>query len=298
MPASTTTAPNMPAPVFRGYDQAALDRAYDQHVWAANADAVVARYGTASATVRSRLDRRADIAYGATPAEMLDVFPARQSAAPVQVFIHGGAWRLLSKDESCFAAETFVQAGACFVALNFANIPAVRLPDMVDQVRRGIAWVYRNIANFGGDPARLFISGHSSGGHLAAMALVTDWSEHGLPADVIKGGLCASGMYDLAPVMLSARRHYLGLSAAEIATLSPIRHLDRIACPVIVARGGPESPEFIRHADDFAAALGPRLDRMIVCQDHNHFEVVETLASPHTGLGQAVLRQMGLSPAG
>ena len=284
----------MAAFVFRDYDQAALDRAYDQGVWAANAAEVVARYGTASAKVRARLVCHRDVPYGPSPAEMLDIFPAARPGAPVQVFIHGGAWQLLSKDESCFAAETFVRAGACFVALNFANIPAMRLPEMVAQVRRGLAWVARNIAAYGGDPSRLFLSGHSSGGHLAAMALVTDWAEHGLPADTIKGGLCASGMYDLTPVMLSARRHYLGLSPVEIAALSPIGQLDRIACPVIVGRGGPESPEFIRHADALAAALGTRLGGMVVCPAHNHFEVVETRASPNFGLGQAVLRQMGL----
>ncbi len=285
----------MAARVFRDYDQAALDRAYEQGVWAGNAAEVVARYGSASAVVRSRLRCHRDVPYGVTAAEVLDIFPAARPGAPVQVFIHGGAWQLLSKDESCFAAETFVQAGACFVALNFANIPAVRLPDMVAQVRRGLAWVARNIAAFGGDPARIFLSGHSSGGHLAAMALITDWSAHGLPAYTIKGGLCASGMYDLAPVMLSARRHYLGLTDAEIAALSPLRHLAQLACPVLVGRGGPESPEFIRHADAFATALAGRLAGQVICPAHNHFEVVETLASPHFGLGQAVLRQMGLA---
>ena len=99
----------------------------------------------------------------------------------------------------------FINAGAHYVALDFIAIKEAGgdLGTMAAQVRRGIAWVHRNAASFDGDPERIFIGGHSSGGHLCGVALVTDWQkEFGLPENAVKGGLCMSGMYDMTPVRL------------------------------------------------------------------------------------------------
>jgi len=225
------------AKVYLNYDQEELDRNYDQRAWAPNADETIARWITGSAAARSSLRHRANLAYGSTEDERLDIFPAARAGAPILVFIHGGAWRSLSKEDSCYAAPAFVAAGVNFVALNFANIPKVRLPDMVAQVRRGVAWVYRNARELGGDPNRLYVAGHSSGGHLAASVLVTDWRTHRLPNTIVKGGLCISGMYDLEPVILSARSSYVKLSKQEEMELSPARHLYALSCPVAIAYG-------------------------------------------------------------
>src|SRR5262249_53795719 len=127
---------------------------------------------------------------------------------------------------------------------------------IADQIRRAIAWVHRNAAGFGGDPDRLYLGGHSSGAHLAAVALTTDWpGSFDLPADVIKGGMCSSGMYELAPVRLSHRSSYVDFTDAMVAALSPIRHLDRLRAPLIVSYGTDETPEFQRQAREFAAAV-------------------------------------------
>jgi arylformamidase len=280
--------------VFRDLTQEELDRAYDQRQWAPNAQEVIARYGTESAKARSRLRVIADLAYGPSPEETLDIFPAAKSAAPIHVFIHGGAWRMLSKAESCFAAPAFVDAGIHFVALNFANLPQVRLPEMAAQIRRAIAFVHQKASTFGGDAEAITISGHSSGGHLAGVVLTTDWMRYGLPADAVKGGLCASGMYELEPVLLSARSSYVKLDAAEAAALSPIRHLDSIRCPVSIAWGALESPEFKRQGEEFARALAKagKLRGEVVLPGFNHFEVVESLASREGALFQEVMRLM------
>jgi arylformamidase len=283
------------AKVFLDYTQEELDRAYDQRVWAPNAAEVIKRYATTSAEVRSRVARRADLAYGPTADEVLDVFPAG-AGAPMLVFVHGGAWRAGHKDEYSFPAETIVGAGAHYVALNFANIPAVRLPDMAAQLRRAVAWLYRNAAAFGGDPERIHLVGHSSGGHLAAVLLATDWTALGVPPTVIKTGLCVSGMYDLQAPLLSARSAYVKLSAEEIDALSPQRHLDRVGCPVVVAHGERESPEFKRQAVEFAGAL-TRAGRPaeLVVGAGNHFELLETLGQKDGLLARAALRQMKLA---
>jgi arylformamidase len=287
--------------VFLDYTQEELDRAYDQRVWAPNAAEVIKRYATASEAVRGRFPRQAGLAYGAGEDETLDVFAppsagGSAAGAPIHVFVHGGAWRGGHKDEYSFPARTLVPAGACFVPLNFASIPKVRLPEMAAQVRRAVAWVYRNGRSFGGDPERIYLSGHSSGAHLAAVVLTTDWPALGVPPTVIKAGLCVSGMYDLRAPLLSARSSYVQVSREEEDALSPQRHLDRIRCPVAVVHGERESPEFKRQAAEFAAALAKAglPAELAVGPGLNHFELLETLAEPDGLLARLALRQMRL----
>jgi len=199
-------------------------------------------------------------------------------------------------------AEMFTTAGAHYVVPDFAWVQDVggSLIVLADQVCRTVAWVHRNAADFGGDPNRLYLGGQSSGGHLAAVALTTDWQRNfGLPADIIKGGMCISGMYDLAPVRLSARSAYVKFDDAMVAALSPICHLEQLHAPLVVAYGTCETPEFQRQNREFATAVkaaGKRV-QLLVGEHYNHFELPETLANPYGLLGRAVLDLMGL-PAG
>ena len=285
--------------VWLDLDQAELDAAYDQTVWAANREQVVRRFAAQSEAARARLGAPRRFAYGPTPVEGLDLYATTRPNAPVNVLIHGGAWRAGLAKNYAFAAELFVRAGAHFVVPDFAAVQDVggSLMPMADQVRRAVAWVYRNARSFGGDPDRLYVSGHSSGAHLAAVVLTTDWvHELELPADIVKGGLCSSGMYDLRAVRLSARSGYVKFSDEMEQALSPQRHLDRLTAPVIVSHGTLESPEFQRQARDFATALtaAGKPVTFLVGEDYNHFEVIETLATPYGLLGRAVLEQMKL----
>ena len=290
----------MGAKVFLDYDQAGLDRQYDQRAWAANAAEVINGYAIDSAAVRARLGSPETYDYGDTRAAALDVFRAHRPRAAMQVFIHGGAWRGLSKDDSAFAAETFVRAGAHFIALDFALLPVATLDEMVDQVRSAVAWLYRYAGDLDADPERIFVSGHSSGAHLAATVVTTDWrARFGLPPTVVKGALCVSGIYDLEPVRRGTRNGYVRLDDALVEALSPARHLDKVACPVAVAFGRHESDEFKRQGRDFAAALQRRDSpvQLIEADGANHFEVINTLAKPTGLLGRVALAQMGLGLA-
>jgi arylformamidase len=218
----------------------------------------------------------------------------------VFVFIHGGAWRAGTAEGYSAPAEMFVRAGAHFVVPDFDWVQSRGgdLGPIADQIRRAIGWVYRNAASFGGDASRIYLGGHSSGAHMAAVALTTDWPrEYDLPADMIKGGLCSSGMYELAPVRLSHRSAYVKFTDAIVERLSPIRHLDHLRAPLIVSYGTYETPEFQRQAREFAAAIetAGKPVELFVGENYSHMETPETLCSPHGLLGAAILDLMGLS---
>jgi len=196
----------------------------------------------------------------------------------------------------------FIGAGAHCVIPDFAPVQDCggSLFPMAEQVCRAIGWVYNNAASFGGDPDRLYLGGQSSGAHLAAVALTADWpAAWGLAPDIIKGGLCASGMYELAPVRLSHRASYVHFTDEMVSALSPIRHLDRLRAPLIVAYGTCETPEFQRQAREFAAAVqaAGKPVELLVGDNYSHLELPETLCNPYGLLGIAVLAQMGLAPA-
>jgi arylformamidase len=283
--------------VWLDMDQQELDAAYDQSKYAPNQALVQERRLTASARARAALGEPLRLAYGPSETEGLDVYRSSQANAPVNVFIHGGAWRNGRAADFAYLAEVFVHAGAHSVILDFTNIDAAggNLMTMAQQVRSAVAFVYRNAASFGGDPQRLYVSGHSSGGHLAGTVVAADWrKDFGLPGDVLKGALLCSGMYDLKPVRLSARSKYVKFTDEAEEELSALRHLDRIACPLLVGYGTCETPEFQRQARDFAAALkaASKPVQLLVGQAYNHFEMLETLASPYGLLGRAVLAQM------
>ena len=288
--------------VFLDYDQIELDAAYDQAIYQPNILQLNKRWASNSARTRARIGEPERRAYGDTGIEQLDIFRTKEANAPVFVFIHGGAWIRGDAKSYSAPAEMFVGAGAHYVVPDFINVADASgsLFPMAEQVRRAIAWVWRNAASFGGDRNRLYIGGQSSGAHLAAVALTTDWPRaFDMPADIIKGGLCTSGMYELAPVRLSARANYVKFTDITVEALSPLRHLDRLGAPVIVSYGTYETPEFIRQSKEFAAAVrgAGKLRELIVAENYSHLELPETLCNPYGILGDAVLKMMGLAPS-
>jgi arylformamidase len=286
--------------VWRDLTQAALDAAYDQTAYATNREQVLKRYAINSERCRHRLGPPQRFAYGVGEKESIDVYRGPSPKAPINIFIYGGAWRAGSAADYGFPAELFVRAGANFAVPDFDWVQDRDgdLTPIADQVRRAIAWTWHNANQFGGDPDRLFLSAHSSGAHLAGVALTTDWeAEFGLPNDAIKGALLCSGIYDLEPVRLSARSSYVTFTDESEAALSPIRHIARINCPIILAYGTLETPEFQRQSQDFATALAAHGHDCthLVGDALNHFEILETLAMPDGLLGRAVLEKMRLA---
>ncbi|MFL6566679.1 MAG: alpha/beta hydrolase, partial [Burkholderiales bacterium] len=248
--------------VYRDYDQKALDEQYEQRTWVPHADDIIRRFGVASDAVRTRIGEPRTERYGPSPIETLDIYGQGEKAL---VFVHGGAWKRQSKRENAFAAETIVQAGAAYVALDFALLPSVTLPEMVAQVCRGIDWVRRQLSS------EVVLCGHSSGSHLAACALTR--------TNGVKEALLVSGIYDLLPVRLSARNEYVRLDEKLEHQYSPIRHTDRIGSAVTLAWAEHEAAEFARQSCEFYSALkvAGKPTQAMVGKGLNHFEIIETL---------------------
>ncbi len=284
--------------VFLDYDQVELDAAYDQTVYEPDIDQLSAKLKADSDMVRARLGNPRRAAYGSKEIEKLDIYPASRTNAPIFIFIHGGRWRVATAHDYGFPAETFVRAGAHLVAPDFDWVQDVGgdLNVLASQVRHAIAWVYRNAASFGGDPRRIYLGGHSSGAHLAGVAITTSWKDLGLPGDCIKGAVLLSGMYDLKPVRLSSRSSYVKIDDATEDALSPQRHIDRLSVPLVVAYGTRETPEFQRQSRDFAAAVksAGKPVELIVARDCVHMETVESLGNPYGLAGSATLKMMKL----
>ena len=289
--------PKGPA-VFLDMDQQALDDSYDQEVYAPNRVQVVARRHAASERARTRLGNPQRVAYGPTGVEALDIFNCGIRNAPINIFVHGGAWRRNKAADYALIAEPLVRAGAHSVVLDFINVDEAGgdLFPMYDQLRRGIAWVARNAESFGGDRNRIYVSAHSSGSHLAGCVLTRGWREENLPSDVVKGAVLLSGMYDLKPVRLSKRSAYVAFTDRMEELLSAQRHLEGLNAPLVLAIGSAETPEFQRQSRDFAAAVkaAGKPVELIEGEGYNHFELLETLSNPYGLTGRAMLAQMKL----
>ncbi len=251
-----------------------------------------------SASYLKRADMVRDIPYGASARERLDLFRPTNVDAPVLIFIHGGYWQSLDKDSYAFSLEPLVSAGAMVASINYAFCPDVTLEALVDQVRAACAWVWHHGRDYGGDPERLHVSGHSAGGHLAAMLAATDWPEYqnDLPRDMIRSATPVSGLFDLEPLRLCSVNDGMHMDAETAKSNSPQFMTPGTALPVSVVVGGVETDEFKRQSREFANAWQPDTESIeyIETPGHHHFAVIEAMTGPDSLLKATLLRHLGL----
>ena len=236
-----------------------------------------------------------DVPYGSEKVEILDIFPAMAANSPIHIHIHGGAWCQLGKEDVRYPAPNFVAAGATFIPLNFGLTPDYSISEIINQIRFGVKWVWKNAASFNGNRDKIFISGASSGAHLAANLLSDDWQkDFDLPANVIKGAVLASGPYDLEPVRLSARNDYLNLSLIEADSINPLKHIPQSGPEIIICWGDGELAEFQRQGQAYADAWRSAGNscQTLVLEDSNHFDVTSEYGRFDSALFKAVLKQM------
>jgi acetyl esterase/lipase len=266
----------------------ALDDAYNNTaaVGQARRDQYVAGWTARSDAFRRARGGRLDLAYGAGPRQRLDVFPCGAAGAPTLVYIHGGYWQANDKEPYAFLGEALLPAGITLALVEYTLAPAAPLDAIVSEVRAAVDWVIGHAREHGGDPDRVFVAGHSAGGHLTAMAMVDPR---------VAGGVAISGIYDLEPIRLNYLNDKLGLDAEEAARLSPIRHLPARAAPLVVTVGGDELPELVRQSEEYAAAWRGRglPGRYARLPGHDHFSILEELARPHGAILTALRELTG-----
>jgi len=256
-----------------------------------------ARWADTSARARSTMTCYLDRAYGSSPGATLDIFPARKGDGTVLMFIHGGYWRSLDKRDFSFLAPAWVDAGVSLVVVNYDLCPKVSIERIVQQMLAASAWLYRHAEQYGMDEDRLYVSGHSAGGHLAAMLLAALWPvmDRSLPRDLVKGALAVSGVYDLRPLVhVGWLQGDLRLDEASALKASPAYLPPATRAPLTLAVGGLESSEFKRQNALLAGRWKRVLREDVPMPGTDHFTVVDGLADPASALFAATRRLMGL----
>ena len=237
-----------------------------------------------------------NIAYGNSPREQLDIYAADRPNGAVLIYIHGGYWRSGSKEDNCNFVPTFTKRGATVVLIEYDLCPQVTVTDIVRQTRASIAWVYKNITAYGGDPSKIYVSGHSAGGHLTSMALANDWTIEGMPSDCIKGAVVTSGVYDLHMVIKISVQEQVRLTPAVAKLNSPFENPPRVKCPLVVAVGGDEPRGWQQMSEDYfdyVKQQGMNAEYLVV-PGANHYTMSEKLLDDSNPLTQAMIKQMGI----
>ncbi|MEQ1955410.1 alpha/beta hydrolase [Mesorhizobium sp. CN2-181] len=288
-------------PLYRQFNtQEELDWEYRPEIRIDDSKAfekIIAQRIARAEEARATLKRTADVHYGPTRMEKLDIYPAADPGAPVVVFIHGGYWfdGRLKKENYIWVARGFVARGVTTVIIDYDVCPKVTVDEIVRQCRAAVAWVYRNAETFGGDCSRLYVTGNSAGGHLTAMMAITAWAgEYMLPANTVKGACPISGLYDLEPFQYTWLQPKIQFNGQQIRRNSPILHVPENAIPLLVSWGTEESSEFWRQSEDFAAAWQAKGNTVELHpqQDGNHFTAIDGFADPDSEFLDKVLSHM------
>lgn len=274
--------------LYRNFEtQAQIDAQYDPSLGLVDSASPMAHYQNIAQAARKNLKCVLDVSFGATVNETLDIFPADIPNAPVFVFIHGGYWRALSSKEFSGIAQGLQPLGITTVVINYALCPQVNIDEITRQARAAVAWTARNIAQYGGDPTRIGIGGHSAGAHLASMCLLTEWErDYRLPANLLKAAILVSGLYDLAALRYSYLQPMIQLDDGIIKRNSSAFLVQSCPTPTWVTWGGTESSEFARQSALFHAAWSAMGNTGLLKEQPgaNHFTAIHGFEDTHSDL--------------
>ncbi|NQV56922.1 MAG: alpha/beta hydrolase [Rhodospirillales bacterium] len=288
--------------VYRDYTAEQLAAGMAVHQSVENLGAYMKQSAELAEAARAEVSGQFDIAYGEHPLQKLDIYaPEGANGAPVLIDIHGGGWTAGTKETRSLPAPAITSAGAVWVPIDYGLAPDVDMDAIVDHVRAAVAWVTKNIGQYGGDPDRVFVSGNSAGGHLTGSTLIPGWQgDYGIPANAIKGACAMSGVYDLEALVKSpsGANQELKMDMETARRFSPILHLPAAdqAPSLIISYGEPELVEFKRQSQEFAKVwrdAGLSVTEIIVPGAH-HFAMSRELADAEGELHGAVIQMMGL----
>jgi arylformamidase len=286
----------MSEPAYRGFRQDEMEFQYNPRVSVPEFPELARIRSAQARKVHDNAKSWLNVPYGSSPREMLDIYAADKAGGPVLVYIHGGYWRSGSKEDNCNFVPTFTKRGATVVLVEYDLCPQVTVADIVRQTRSAIAWVYKNIVRYGANPSKVFVAGHSAGGHLTAMALAHDWANEGMPADLMKGAVATSGVYDLDMVMEISVQEQVRMTPEIAKQNSPLLHPPRVKCPLVVAVGGAEPKGWQQMSEDYfnyCKQHGMPVEYLIE-PDANHYTMSEHLLDDSRPITRAMIKQMGL----
>ena len=278
-------------------DRDALAAQYNNRALVPDHATYFARGAESSARARNTMTCQLDLRYGDAPGETLDLFPARKGDGTCMMFIHGGYWRSMDKQDYSFLAPAWVDAGVSLAVVNYDLCPAVSVDEIVRQMLRASRWLWLHAERYGMDPDRLYVSGHSAGGHLTAMMMCAVFPvfDSRLPKDLWKGGLAVSGLYDLRPLQqVEFLQRDLKLDDESALRLSPAYLPPATRAPVMTSVGGDESAEFKRQNALLAERWKAAFAGNVAMPGKNHFSVIDALADPESPLFAGARRLMKL----
>lgn len=282
--------------LYKQYDQASLDAQYNTRLQVPEYAYHLTRWESLSRQTEQRLTGVKDSSYGELPGEKLDIYPSAQPGSKTFVFLHGGYWQMLDKSMFQFMADAFHSYSVTTVVLNYPLAPEASFDQIVMSCRNAIKWLYHHLAEFNGDPDQIYLTGHSAGGHLAAMMMATDWPrfEGSLPANLISGVCTISGLFNLEPIYFSYVNKVIQMDIDTAKCNSPVRLEPFTNCPLIIAVGEAESEEFIDQSNEFYTCWKEKgIDsQAFQLSAQNHYSILETITDSQTTLHKALLNLM------
>jgi arylformamidase len=258
--------------LYRGMDRAALDVAYNNVQAIPDFAAVLAGFRARSAQFYDTSECQRDLRYGQQPRQRFDLLRSPDANAPTWIFVHGGYWQSLVKEDFAFVAEGPVALGFNIVLAEYTLAPEASMTQIVGEIGGLLDHLAANQDRLVLGRGPVCLSGHSAGGHLSAV-----YRSHPL----IAYAMSISPLVDLEPISLSWLNEKLNLTPHEIDVYSPLRHIGKGA-PMTVAMGTAELPELVRHASEYATAVqkAGETARYVPVENCNHFSILEDLARP------------------
>jgi arylformamidase len=269
-------------PVYKHYDQSQLNHQYNNSELVPHYQQYYDQWVQLNDETVQSFNVIPDLPYGPGLNEKLDFYPAPSKLAPTVIFIHGGYWQVMDRSDFKFIAQAFVPHNIHTAIIGYPLAPVKNMFDIINAVRKALTWIHHNIERLGGDPDKLYIIGHSAGGHLATMMMTREYA----PDNIRFMGICSlSGLYDLIPIQLSHVNEPIGMDIDTAIRCSPVRHIPNTT-PLYLIVGGDESDEYHAQMMDLSNKWNPYNSnlKLLELPGVNHFSILSELLNSKSTL--------------